>query len=109
MTPEQYQKIVDEWERRKAALPAWVRALEGPAGKARRLWMEDDCTPGTPGHEGLREAYGRLFQVPFAASAAVDTCDGGDGDWLLMPGGEVVWSSYPGGSEIYGPDPEVKP
>jgi hypothetical protein len=26
-----------------------------------------------------------------------------------MPGGEVVWSSYPGGSEIYGPDPEVKP
>jgi hypothetical protein len=72
-------------------------------GKA--IWEEDDATPGTEGHETLSMAWQRLFGEQFDRAKALQTEDGGDADWLLMPNGKIVCSSFPGQTGIYEPRP----
>ena len=46
--------------------------------KTEVLWTEDDCTCGTEGHEGLGEAWLRLFGKPYDQNAEDSRIDHGD-------------------------------
>ncbi len=66
----------------------------------KKLWVEDDATPGTDGHTSLSYAYQKLFNesLPDKHEALVFQ-DLGDADvWLTNKA--CVYSSFPGNSKI---------
>lgn len=67
----------------------------------KRLWVEEDATPGTPGHEGIEGAWRRLFGEDFDSRSAIEFEDGGDTTLYRMPNGAIACSSYRGNSAIY--------
>jgi hypothetical protein len=67
----------------------------------RRLWIEDDATPGTEGHETLAAAWQRLFNEPYDPKAAVKTEDWGDGTRYYFAHGRSAYASYPGNNAIF--------
>lgn len=69
--------------------------------KRKRVWVEDDATPGTEGHEGLYGAWQRLFGEKLELFRAVKLTDYADGEDYLMPNGHIAYLSYPGNSAIY--------
>lgn len=70
----------------------------------KRLWQEDDATPGTDGHETVGDAWERLFGETLITSQAEAREDCGDHDMLRMPNDHVVCLSYPGNNAIYAPE-----
>jgi hypothetical protein len=63
-----------------------------------RVWCEDDATCSHPDHEGLNAAWRRIYGGDLPV--ALESWDGGDATYSLMPGRIVVIASYPGNSEI---------
>ena len=59
--------------------------------KTEVLWTEDDCTCGTEGHEGLGEAWLRLFGTPFNWKEKEATIDHGDSLEYVF-GDVTVWT-----------------
>ena len=73
--------------------PAWTTKES-----ARTVWMEDDADVSAQGHETLERAFKRHYGV--ITLKPVETWDGGDAVFKLLPAGIVVIDSYPGNSEI---------
>jgi len=79
---------------RVATRPEWTKS-----DNAECLWLEDDVTPGLPGHEGPYAAWVRLFgSMPTIPH--LDKYDGGDSDYFLYEHGRIMIHSFPGNSEI---------
>jgi hypothetical protein len=64
------------------------------------LWVEDECTRHTPGHEGIADAWSKFFnEHDFHeqwASVKSTEIDGGDSFTRMMPNGIRVMLSYDG-------------
>ncbi len=45
-----------------------------------RLWTEDECTRGLAGHEYLKDAWARIFGVPYKDCTPLEVIDHGDSD-----------------------------
>lgn len=69
----------------------------------RKLWVEDDATPGLPGHEYVEDAWFRLFNEVFDSKQSVEIDDHGDAFWIQMPNGRIAVLSYQGNSSIHEP------
>jgi hypothetical protein len=71
--------------------PQWLQ-------DARRIWEEDDGL--SPGRERADQAWSRLFDEPLDPSRAVETFDGLDEIFCLLPGGRI-FRHGPDGTAIY--------
>lgn len=60
------------------------------------VWIEDECTKGGYGHEGIYQAYLRIAGVMFSNNDGTLLRDDGDTFWYLMTTGYVVCHSYIG-------------
>lgn len=58
------------------------------------IWVEDDCTRNTEGHEGLAEAWQRLFGKSYDRKQIIKTVDHGDCMEYQFPGGISVWNIF---------------
>jgi hypothetical protein len=66
---------------------------------AKKLWSEDDCTRGTPGHEYVGAAWKRLFGTEFDCKAWDVEID--HGDCIERQFGHIsVWNVYGAWYEI---------
>lgn len=58
------------------------------------IWSEDDCTRNTDGHEGLEQAWLRLFGTPLDMKLQTQTIDHGDCIEHRMPDGISIWNIH---------------
>ena len=95
---------------RTALVDARVGGSRQKVVQLTRIWMEDDATPGTEGHEDLAAAVKRLFDVDWRCdtleSRREELRDDGDAIWYRIHNGNqygwfVVCASYPGNNSIY--------
>ncbi len=69
------------------------------------VWVEDDATPGTDGHESIDAAWLRICGVKLDTIDAIRVVDHGDCTEYHMPCGRIACTSYPGASTIeFDPD-----
>lgn len=66
----------------------------------KRVWVEDDATPGTDGHEGWPAAYRRIVGGSWRKEDVTRETDCGGGTEYVMKNHYVVFASYSGNSSI---------
>ncbi len=67
----------------------------------KQLWLEDDATTRDPDHEGLYEAWLRLFGEKLNTATATEVEDLGDATLYRMPNGKVACASCAGNNSIH--------